>query len=150
MKILSSFFVTCIIVLSYSCNKTSINGPMNVSEVYIYTDQANTKCTEKIKNETKEIVLTGFIDKSNINVKNKCFDVFEGQDNAMSKRIQIIITDNSKIILDKILKKLGKVGENEFIKIKIKGIIIGKQLYINGGCIMGTYITISNLNCITF
>lgn len=145
-----ALFAIFLTLLSYSCKKVNFSGPMSISEIYAYTDQANTKCTGKLKNENKKIVFLGFIDRSNIDSANNCFDVFESPDDINSKRIQILITNNADKIFDKISKQLDKAGENKFIKIKINGTIIGKQQYINAGCIMGTYITISDFKSINF
>jgi hypothetical protein len=135
--------MTTLFLCAYTCKKSKLQNPKTVTEVYKYSDQENTPCTGKLKHDSEEVVIKGYINKLNTFAGEKRFHVFESAD-ISSVRIEIQVTDKSDEIFKKISDKLGNLKEDEFKSITILGSIAGKPLYLNGSCKMGTLINLSS------
>lgn len=132
-----------------SCKHISFSHPKSISELITYTDMHNTDCKAKLKHDGEETVVTAYIQKLNTFPKENRFQIFEGADIG-SDRIDVNVSGNSKEVFDKISQQLSKLGENDFVQIKVKGIITGKALAMNGKCRMGVLLAISSPDYIKF
>jgi len=132
-----------IICSAQTCNHSKLKDALSVNKVYLYTNQANTNCTEKLTHEEDEVVIHGFIHKLNTFQESNRFHVFDSA-NIDSRRIEIFVTGDSIQIFQKIQKKLKGLNEQDFKKIVVKGVITGKELYTNNKCIRGTFINLSH------
>ena len=141
------FLMATIFICVSACKNARFSNPKAVSEVFKYTEQANTPCTGKLKHDGEQIAIKGYIQKLNTFPGENRFHMFESAD-ITSSRIEIHVTDNSTEIFKKISDKLGKLKEDEYISITIRGTITGQALPMNGICKMGTFINLSSTDYI--
>ncbi|MGD0711706.1 MAG: hypothetical protein ABR968_11085 [Bacteroidales bacterium] len=132
-----------------SCKHISFSHPMSISELITFTDQHNTDCKSKLRHDGEEAVIVAYIQKLNTFPKENRFQIFESTDIG-SSRIDVNVSDKSMEVFTKISQQLGKLGENDFVQIKVKGVITGKALAMNGNCRMGVLLTISSPDYIKF
>ena len=136
--------ITIIFICSaQTCNHAKFKDALGVNKVYLYTNQANTKCSEKLTHEGEEVIIQGFIHKTNTFQESNRFHVFDSA-NIDSRRIEVFVTNDSNQIFKKIEKKLKGLNEQDYKTIVVKGVITGKELYTNNKCIRGTFINLSN------
>ena len=149
MKSIITATMLLIALISTSCKHNNFSHPMSVSKFFTYSEMDNTDCTAKLKHDGEEEVVEAYIQKMNTFANENRFQLFESTDIA-SKRMDVNVTGNSKEVFDKISQNLSKAGDYGFVKIKVKGVITGKALYLNGKCKMAALLAISSPDNIKF
>jgi hypothetical protein len=137
------------VIMTVSCKRIIFSHPMSISKIITYTEMENTDCSAKLKHVGEEAVLEAYIQKMNTFANENRFQVFESADIG-SNRMDVNVNGNSKDVFDKISQNLNKAGDYDFTRIKVKGVITGKALYMNGKCKMGLLLSISSPDNIKF
>ena len=143
------FIMITFVICAQTCKKSNLPKPMSVTEVFKYSDQANIPCTAKIKHDSEQVVLTGFIQKLNTFPNENRFQIFDKAD-ITGSRIDVNVIDNSKEIFKLISDKLNNLKDEDYKAITIYGTLQGKALHMNGTCKMGTFINLSKKENINF
>jgi hypothetical protein len=149
---MKTYLASILIIISLaniSCKHISFSHPMTLSELATYTDQPNTTCKGQLKHNGEEAVISAYIQKLNTFPKENRFQIFESADIG-SSRMDVKVSSNSIEVFDKISQQLSKLGLNDFVPIKVKGIITSQPLPLNGKCKMGEFLTISSPDYIKF
>ena len=149
MKTFIASILIIILFANVSCKHISFSHPMSLSELKTYTDQPNTTCKGQLKHDGEEAVISAYIQKLNTFPKENRFQIFESAD-ISSSRMDVKVSSNSVAVFDKISQQLSKLGLNDLVQIKVKGIITSQPLPLNGKCKMGEFLTISGPDYIKF
>jgi hypothetical protein len=149
MKTFTASILLLTAFMTASCKHISFTNPKSISELFTYTDMHNTDCKSKLKHDGEQIVIVAYIQKLNTFATENRFQIFENADIG-SDRIDVDVSENSKEVFDKISQQLSKLDVNSFVRITVKGVIMGKALAMNGTCRMGVFLTISSPDYIKF
>lgn len=149
---MKTFIASILVVTAFmatSCKHISFSHPKTLTELVTYTDQQSTTCKGKLKHEGEETVIAAYIQKLNSFPNESRFQIFESADIG-SNRMDVKVNGNSKEVFDKILQQLSKLDLNDFVQIKVRGVITSQPLPMNGKCRMGEFLTISGPDYIKF
>lgn len=141
-KITTSVIFIPLILLC--CTKEDIpEAELTVKGFYNYCAAQNTKCGNTLRHEGSYVSITGYIKALNTFANDGRFHIFDSA-SMSSQRVEIKVNDNNSSIFYKLNKNLDYTNIGNFSKFKVIGKIIIHDLPINGACIKGGFLEISN------
>ena len=156
MKRIENILIIFVFLLFFSCDKETFKDEtfkdsINITEFYTYTNCGNAPCTGTLNHDGETVVITGYISAINNFPTENRLHVYETSIDV-GLRLEIHIIKDGNKIFDEISNHLSKLSnpDNEYVKVSIRGKIIGIPLFTDNGCFMGAFIEIDDDNDIRF
>ncbi len=151
MKRVERILIVVVLFFIFSCDKENFNGSMRLSEFYTYTNCGYTPCTGTLNHDGETVVITAFISAENNFPTENRFHVYETS-SEVGPRLEIHTISDGPKIFDAISKHLSSLSnpDKEYVKVYIRGKVIGIPLPTNGSCLMGAFIEMDDDSDIQF
>lgn len=149
MKRIINILIIVVFFLFFSCDKETFQDSMSITDFYKYC--GNIPCTGTLNHDGESIVISVYISAINNFPTENRFHVYETSI-EVGPRLEIHVIKDGNKIFDKISNQLARLSnpDNEYVKVSIRGKIIGIPLPINGACRMGAFIEMDDDSDIRF